>query len=415
MVVAIDDLQWLDHASGRALRYALRRLDAEPVGVLATLRDGDDPLEVSATLPPGRTEVLAVGPLGSDALRRLLTPVVESISRPTLQRIHAVSGGNPLYALELARGLGAPATAAPRRPAAAAVAAGGDRRAARRPCRPSSPTLLRPCPRSATRRCASCAPPCPAPTSRGCSTAAERCGLLVVEEDLRVRFAHPLVGSVVYGTMGPLVRRALHARLAAAAGDPDVRARHLALSTDEPDAAVAALLEDAADRARAREAFDLAADFAGHSAPADPARGRRRRAAARACAEIDDRAVAGEASRALALADRLVATLPPGPARCEALLERAYLGRRRHRGSAELLRPRALDDAGDDERLRGRVLDLLGWLHGMFAGDIRGRRWTARARPSRSPSGAATGSCRCRRPRAPRPPVDARRHAAAAT
>ncbi len=42
----------------------------------------------------------------------------------------------------------------------------------------------------------------------------------------------------VYGAMSPLVRRALHARLAAAATDEDVRARHLALCTDDPDADV---------------------------------------------------------------------------------------------------------------------------------------------------------------------------------
>ena len=70
--------------------------------------------------------------------------------------------------------------------------------------------------------------------------------------------------------MSPLVRRALHARLAAAATDEDVRARHLALCTDDPDADVAALLEDAATRAREREAFNLAADFAGHSVRLTP-------------------------------------------------------------------------------------------------------------------------------------------------
>jgi type II secretory pathway predicted ATPase ExeA len=65
-VVAIDDVQWLDAASARALRYALRRLDAEPVGVLATQRSipsvvdplaaspAEDPLATAAALPAGR-------------------------------------------------------------------------------------------------------------------------------------------------------------------------------------------------------------------------------------------------------------------------------------------------------------------------------------------------------------------------
>lgn len=58
---------------------------------------------------------------------------------------------------------------------------------------------------------------------------------LVVGDDLEVRFAHPLVGSVVHGRMSPLARRALHRRLA----DATAGARRLARSTDEPDADVA--------------------------------------------------------------------------------------------------------------------------------------------------------------------------------
>ena len=114
VLIAIDDLQWLDQASARALRYALRRLDDHPVGLLATLRqpDVDDPLAVATTLPPGRSEVVTLGPLGLGALRRLLGQTVTAISRPTLQRIHEVSGGNPLYALELARSLAADGEAA---------------------------------------------------------------------------------------------------------------------------------------------------------------------------------------------------------------------------------------------------------------------------------------------------------------
>src|SRR5262249_8228442 len=102
------DLQWLDSASARTLRYALRRLDAEPVGLIATLRTtpaADDPLKTAASLPPGRSEQLDVGPLGLADLRVVPSSRVDSISRPVLARIHEASGGNPLYAIELARGL----------------------------------------------------------------------------------------------------------------------------------------------------------------------------------------------------------------------------------------------------------------------------------------------------------------------
>jgi DNA-binding CsgD family transcriptional regulator len=371
VVVAIDDLQWLDLASVRALRYALRRLDAEPVGVLATVRAGqdrEDQLAPASILPRGRCEELDVGPLDLEALRRVLGPVVDPISRPALRRIHEVSGGNPLYAIELARGL-----------AADTAGAGGGLHL---------PESLR---AAIARRLESVGDELSVldvvsalgPTSvKGlCQVLgdvdldallarAERLALLVVEEDLRVRFSHPLVGSVAYARMRPLARRALHARLAAGATDPDVRARHLALSTDEPSAPISRVLEDAAERARARGAIDLAAEFAGHSLRLTPP-GDAGAALRRALREIEDLAVAGEMSRALRLADRLVATLPAGPGRAEVLVKRAYV-EDDHVDRTEALLRGALDDAGADERLRGYVIDQLGWLRGMFKGDLAG-------------------------------------------
>ena len=74
-------------------------------------------------------------------------------------------------------------------------------------------------------------------------------GLLMAGDDGVVRFTHPLLASVVLDGTNPLERTALHARLAAAVTDRDARARHLALSCGEPDEAVAAELESAAERA----------------------------------------------------------------------------------------------------------------------------------------------------------------------
>ena len=108
VVLAIDDAQWLDSASARAVRYALRRFETEPVGVLATTRvgaDSGDPLAASTAFAPTSYELLELGPLTLGALRRVLAATVPSISRPLLRRIYAASAGNPLYAIELARGL----------------------------------------------------------------------------------------------------------------------------------------------------------------------------------------------------------------------------------------------------------------------------------------------------------------------
>jgi hypothetical protein len=72
----------------------------------------------------------------------------------------------------------------------------------------------------------------------------------------RVRYAHPLVASVVYGDATAAQRRELHARIAMVIDDPEERARHLALAAETPDAEVAAALDQAARRARARGSAD---------------------------------------------------------------------------------------------------------------------------------------------------------------
>ena len=56
VLVALDDLQWLDPASAGVLQIALRRLREEPVGVLATARRGrrSSPVELERSFPEER-------------------------------------------------------------------------------------------------------------------------------------------------------------------------------------------------------------------------------------------------------------------------------------------------------------------------------------------------------------------------
>jgi DNA-binding NarL/FixJ family response regulator len=362
-VVAVDDVQWLDPASARALRYAFRRLDAEPVGLLATRRRGVEPGE-PIELATERHEAVELGPVSLGVLRGILSRFVSAISRPTLRRIQEVSGGNPLYAVELARALesggwdgislpdslqdaivhrldGAPSGLQPLLEAVAALG-------------PVSVEELRTA--------------LPELELDPLLALAEERGLLQLEDDLTVRFAHPLLGSGVYGNLSALARRSLHARLAERAADPDARARHLALCTDRTDEAVAQLLEDAAGRAASRGAPELAAEFERHAArltPPDDGTAARRRA----LAEISHLAAAGEVGRALALAEQLIEAMPPGPARAEALVRYAAL-----EGDdfprVEALLAEALVEAGQDELLRGRVLDEIGFLRGSLRGDL---------------------------------------------
>lgn len=76
----------------------------------------------------------------------------------------------------------------------------------------------------------------------------------------RVQFTHPLLAAAAYAAVSPRQRRALHARLAESAPTMEERARHRAVATTAPDAAVAAILDVGAAAAAAR------------AAPADAAR-----------------------------------------------------------------------------------------------------------------------------------------------
>jgi hypothetical protein len=98
----------------------------------------------------------------------------------------------------------------------------------------------------------------------GLQAAAPAVEVSLVEFDTRVRFRHPIVRSVVYGSASPRAREQVHAALAEVTDpqhDPDRRAWHRAHAAPGPDADVADELERSADRARARGGLVAAAAF----------------------------------------------------------------------------------------------------------------------------------------------------------
>ena len=372
VVLAIDELQWLDAASARALRYAIRRLDTEPVAVIATLRGpAPDRLELAASLPPGRCETLTLGPLTQSALRQLLGRMVAAISPLTLRKVHQVSGGNPLYAIELVRSLAATTGVVgvvDSLPLPDSLQGAIELRL--ETVKPALFPLLEAVAASGPIGFEEISRYLPGVDLEALLTEADDLDLLVMQENLRVSFRHPLLASAVYGRLSPIRRQALHAELATKTTDPDMQARHIALSMTESDREAADLLEQAAERARLCGASDVAAEFARHSHRLTPP-GDVDAANRRALAEVTHLAAAGEASRALRLVDELVASLPPGPARAEALVQRFYVENDDvEQGDAILCQ--ALEDAAGDQCLRGQVLDILGWLRGVYRGDLRG-------------------------------------------
>src|SRR5512132_3502942 len=107
LLVAIDDLQWLDAPSTRMLDFAVRRLGTARVGILATSRVGDphaDRLSLERALPAGRVVPVRVGPLSVAALHHIIQARLgQVLPRPVLVRVAQAADGNPLFALEIAR------------------------------------------------------------------------------------------------------------------------------------------------------------------------------------------------------------------------------------------------------------------------------------------------------------------------
>jgi len=353
LVLAIDDLQWLDASTASALGFALRRLPNAALLLLWTRRLGgpERSSEVESALEPERIERVRVGPLSLGAVQQVLHERLDrSVTRPTLLRLHDVSGGNPFYALEVARALGADGAAGdPTQPLAvperleelvSVRLAGFD---------------------GATRGALALA------SAQARLTLAQLAALGIERSALEpavgesvlelaggaVRFTHPLLASVFYQGLSAEERQRAHLRLAGVAKEPLTRARHLALSTEEPDAELAAALEEAAAMAGVVGAPISAAELGEYAlrlTPPGPSSDADRRGRATVRAHL----AAGEAGRARLLADELLARAAPGPERAAAL---ALLAEVEHDGpqwSIPLMRE-ALAEPGAPPALRASL------------------------------------------------------------
>jgi DNA-binding NarL/FixJ family response regulator len=312
LVLAIDDAHWLDAGSARVLGFAVRRLSEAPIGILATQRGPGMPEFVRAALSSDRVEVSAVEPLDLDEVDRLIQHHLGvALRRATVAAVYQTSGGNPLYALELAR-------AALRPQARQALVTGRDLPPSQRDLIGHRVTAVGNGAMQALLVVASAAEPTLELITRvlGPSGAA---GLqpaidarLVEQTRGRLRFTHPLLAAAVYEAADPARRRRIQLILARLAADPEEKGRLLADAVQLPDADAAQTVEEAARAAASRglpASAGLLAERAAELTPSSASEEWARRLLAAA----DYYWAAGDDHGCLAHLQTLDAALPPGP------------------------------------------------------------------------------------------------------
>ena len=385
IVVAIDDLQWLDPGSARVLTFALRRLEPGDAAVLATRRTGPDPTPepLLRTLDERSVTRLTLRPLEITAIETIIRQQLGvRLSRPGRRQVFELSGGNPLFAVELARAHGA-------EPPWSAGAELPDRLASairRRVGAFAAPVREVLCAAALTQQ----------PTLRilasvtartdtevlDAAVAAERAGVTVCDGPRAggvemVAFRHPLFRSAAAELLPPARVRALHRAYARVVVDPEELGRHLAASAAGPDHDVAAALDAASRHARGRGALDAAAELselAARFTPDDDEEHRARRTIAAAVSLFD----AGDRCAAETHLRSRLDAFPPGVQRAKANTALAIMCWNDLVHCDELL-DRAERATGGDPRIRANVLATRAWVEAYGRSLDRAAAWAGEA------------------------------------
>ncbi len=247
-LLLIDDAHLLDASSAEAIRFALRRMLAEPLGAVLAAREDEASLLDDAGLP-----ILHVSGLDRAAASGLLGGVPSE----TADRLYRATAGNPLALTELARDTSRLATLsidAPI-PVPAKVTRDFARRAALLDVPAQRLLALATVDESADLATIDRAARL-LDLDVGGLAAAEDAGLVRIVSG-RVEFRHALARAAIYGASPPEYRREAHRALARSLPDRDVdrRAWHLGAAATGTDATASAALEQAGMRARQRSAY----------------------------------------------------------------------------------------------------------------------------------------------------------------
>ncbi|WP_049576617.1 ATP-binding protein [Nonomuraea sp. SBT364] len=283
----VDDAHWVDRATTEALLFTARRLAAEGVVMVFSARTG-------AFDAAGLAE-LHLSRLSDAEAARVLA--ARTLPPALVERIIAESGGNPLALVEFAA---SPAVQPePAAPLPVPERLTGLFHAQIAGLTPRTRTML-------SLAAAEDRGHLPTLVTAGRALGvdlrdldgADQAGLVCITTD-RVVFRHPMIRNAAYHAVAPSRRLAVHAALADAVDDPDLRARHLSAATTEPRETVAADLAKAAGRAHARGAYASAAQLYERAARLTPDQ---RRRAVRLAEAAEQALAAGDVDHAETLA-----------------------------------------------------------------------------------------------------------------
>jgi DNA-binding CsgD family transcriptional regulator len=373
VAVFVDDAQWLDGSSADAMLFAFRRLIADPVAVVLTVRDGEPSLLDGADLATLRLQGLDRA-AAADLLRQ---QAGRPLGQDTADRLHRETGGNPLALLELGAERMRTGDLTPDAPLAAgtSVAAVYLSRFHNLPERTREVLGL-----ASAIDGGELAVLARAAAQLGQDLSdlapAEAAGLIAVRGS-RVEFRHPLARSAIYGDTSGTTRRALHRALAGAFPDADAdrRAWHLGLACLGPDDAASSALEQAGQRARHRSAYEVASRAFERAAELAPDEARQ---ATMLCAAADNAWLGGLAEHAAALLDeaRRHTTTPELAVRIEQL--RGHIAARRGPiAEAQRILLAAAEQAASVDPARGAVILAEAVNASFYAGDAATMRQAA--------------------------------------
>jgi ATP/maltotriose-dependent transcriptional regulator MalT len=348
VLLAVDDLQWLDSSSQQVIAFATRRLSghADFLGTLRTDHEGKAAPYWLQLPKLAEMRRMPLGPLTLGALSALIAERLgQPLSRADMVQVYELSQGNPFYAVELARVVDDRSLRAEAR-LPGSLADLVRTRIESLHAKSKNVLLAAACVSAPTVELAAHAVGEDEAHIVSILSDAEAKGLVIIEGN-RICFTHPLLSRGVYAEASTADRREMHRRLADIVDEPELRARHLARAVAWGDPHTLICLDDAAASAARRGAPAAAAELLelGVHLGGDTADRRIRLAGC----YFD----AGDCPHARAILEETIAELEPGPLRAQAL---SLLGPVRIfddsfvEGVAAM--ERALEEAPDDPALR---------------------------------------------------------------